>query len=86
MKDKPRGPDLNLEVEQARQLLDLGHVREALVLLMDALWRELDHLRDTLQELQNNLPQRQPDTSAGRTAEPSSPEFVWPEPPSRLLH
>jgi hypothetical protein len=87
MKDKPKEADLTLQVEQAKQLLDLGHVREALVLVMDALWQELERLRDTLREVHRNLPQPQANSPAGSTAaEPSETEFVWPDFPSRLLH
>jgi hypothetical protein len=87
MKDKPKEADLTLQVEQAKQLLDLGHVREALVLVMDALWQELEHLRDTLKEVQGHLPLPKNLTAVGPTsAESSETEFVWPEFPSRLLH
>jgi hypothetical protein len=87
MKDKPERQDLHLQVEQAKQLLDLGHVREALVLVMDALWQELNQLRDTLSAIQEILPQEKQDTPDpdGRE-EPSQSEWVWPEPKSRLLH
>lgn len=86
MKDK-KGPDLTLQVKEAKQLMDLGHVREALVLVMDALWRELDQLRDTLRAVQESLPTKKNETPAGDGQEEScQSEFVWPDPPSRLLH
>ena len=47
MKDQ-LGPDLTWEMEEARQLLDLGKLQEALVLAMDVLGREMDRLRETL--------------------------------------
>jgi hypothetical protein len=87
MKDKPKEADLTLQVEQAKQLLDLGHVREALVLVMDALWQELDHLRDALKAVQDHLPQPKNLTAVSQaSAEPCETEFIWPEFPSRLLH
>jgi hypothetical protein len=87
MKDKPKEAVLTLQVEQAKQLFDLGHVREALVLVMDALWQELEHLRDALQEVQDHLSQPKNLTAVSPTsAEPSETEFVWPDFPSRLLH
>lgn len=87
MKDKPKEADLTLQVEQAKELLDLGHVREALVLVMDALWQELERLRDTLREVQDNLPRAKHITAASpNSAEPAESEFVWPDFPSRLLH
>ena len=87
MKDRPEGPDLHLQVEQAKQLMDLGHVREALALVMDALWQELNHLRDTLKAIQENQPPEKQGTSVhDGQEEPSQAEYVWPEPKSRLLH
>ena len=87
MKDKLEGPDVHLQVEQAKQLLDLGHVREALVLVMDALWQELNHLRDTLRAIQENRPPENQGTSDhDGQEEPSQSEYIWPEPKSRLLH
>jgi hypothetical protein len=87
MKDKLEGPDLHLQVEQAKQLLDLGHVREALVLVMDALWQELNQLRDTLRTIRELQPPEKPSTSDVDGREESyQAEWVWPEPKSRLLH
>lgn len=87
MKDKPEGQDLHRQVEQAKQLLDLGHVREALFLVMDALWQELNQLRDTLGEMPESQPQAKQSTSDPDGREESSQsEWVWPEPKSRLLH
>jgi hypothetical protein len=87
MKDKPEWLDLHPQVEQAKQLLDLGHVREALVLVMDAILQELKQLRDTLRAIQEIQPQEKQSTSDvdGRE-ESSQSEYVWPEPKSRLLH
>ena len=76
--------DQTLQLKEARQLLELGKVQEALVLAMDILWRELDQLREALEAIRENLP---PDEAAA-TAPEDHPqrESSWPEPPSRLLH
>ena len=83
MKDQ-LGPDLIWQMEEARQLLELGKLQEALVLAMDVLVRELDRLRETLGVIQQNLP---PDEALAAAPEdhPQS-GFIWPDPPSRLLH
>ncbi len=83
MKDQ-LGPDLTWQMEEARQLLELGKLQEALVLAMDVLWRELDQLREALGAIRKNLP---PDEAAA-AAPGDHPRsgFIWPDPPSRLLH
>ena len=81
MKDKP-GSDLASQMEAARELLEEGEVREALVLAMEVLWRELDQLRETIEAVQECLPQ---DEEAPE-AEPITNEFIWPESQSLLLH
>ena len=83
MKDKP-GPDLASKMKAARELLEAGEVREALVLAMDVLWRELDQLQAALKTVEEHLPRNQ--AAADRPAEPGSGEFVWPDFPSQLLH
>ena len=83
MKDKP-GSDLASQMKAARELLEAGEVREALVLAMDVLWRELDQLQAALKTVEEHLPQDQ--AAADRPAEPGSGEFLWPEFPSQLLH
>jgi hypothetical protein len=40
-----------LQMEQARQLLDLGHVGEAMQLVLEVLNQELQHLRVSLEAL-----------------------------------
>ncbi len=85
MKDKP-GPDLASQMKQARDLLEKGEVRDALVLALEVLWRELDELRGTLGDIEESLPSTQDEALVGVRAEPSQPEYIWPEPPSRLLH
>ncbi len=83
MKEQLR-PDLSWMMEEARRLLELGKLQEALVLAMDVLWRELDQLRGALEAIRENLP---PGEALAATPEdhPQS-EFIWPDPPSRLLH
>jgi hypothetical protein len=83
MKERLR-PDLTWQLKEARQLLELGEVQEALVLAMDILRRELDQLREALEAMRKNLP---PDEAAA-TAPEDHPqrEFSWPESPSRHLH
>ncbi len=83
MKDKP-GSDLASQMKAARELLETGEVREALVLAMDVLWRELDQLQAALKTVEDHLPRDQ--AAADRLAEPGLGEFVWPEFPSQLLH
>ena len=83
MKDQ-LGPDLTWEMEEARQLLDLGKLQEALVLAMDVLWRELDQLREALEAIRKNLP---PDEALAATPEDHhQSRFIRPNPPARLLH
>lgn len=79
MKDKAAA-DLASQMKEARELLEEGDVREALVLAMDVLWRELDQLRDSLQAVQDEAKADQ------LPAEPFLLEAAWPEPPSQLFH
>ena len=79
MKDKP-WLDLATQMKEARELLEEGDVREALVLAMDVLWRELDQLRDTLTAVQDEV------ATGAASPEPAKPEFVWPGTLSQLLH
>jgi hypothetical protein len=78
------GPDITWQMEEARQLLELGKLQEALVLAMDVLWRELDQLRGALEAIRENL---LPDEAAAAAPE-DHPQLrlIWPDPPSRLLH
>ena len=83
MKDQ-LGPELTWQMEEARQLLELGKVQEALVLAMDILWRELDQLREALEAMRKNLPPGE--AAAAAPEDHPQREFIWPDPPSRLLH
>jgi len=78
--------DQTLQLKEARQLLELGKVQEALVLAMDILWRELDQLREALEAIRENLPCSLDEAAAAAPEDHPQREFSWPEPPSRLLH
>ena len=80
MEEKSR-PDLALQMEEARELLEEGEVREALVLAMEVLWRELDQLRGTLGTVQESLSPQE-----DLASESILSEFDWPEPLSYSLH
>jgi len=58
-----------LQLEQARQLLDLGHPREALSLAVDVLMEELHHLRESMVSLQNLI---RPDAWTGTKTQPAT--------------
>jgi hypothetical protein len=82
LKDRS-GPDSTcLQLEQARQLLDLGHHREALTLALEALLQELHHLRASLVSLRN-LAQPQPEAPR-EEPQASLPGRLGAKP--RLLH
>jgi len=72
-----------LQLEQARQLLDLGHHREALTMALEALLQELHHLRASLESLKN-LAQPQPEAS--REELTASPLSRLPGAKPRILH
>jgi hypothetical protein len=76
--------DQTLQLKEARQLLELGKVQEALVLAMDILWRELDQLREALEAMRENLPQGE--AAAAASEDHPQREFIWPESPAHLLH
>ena len=78
------GPDLIWQMEEARQLLEVGKLQDALVLAMDVLCRELDQLRGALEAIRKNLPPSE--ALAAAPEDHSQSEFIWPDPPSRLLH
>jgi len=85
MKDKPE-PDLASQMQTARELLEEGEVREALVMAMEVLWRELDQLQDTLRAVQENLPDQEIEVAEGKPAEPTISDFVWPAHNGHVLH
>ncbi|MCX5890556.1 MAG: hypothetical protein NTY36_14080 [Deltaproteobacteria bacterium] len=85
MKDQLE-PDLIWQMEEAQQLLELGKLQDALVLAMDVLWRELDQLREALDAIKGNLPPCGAEVPAAAPEVHPQSEFIWPDPPSRLLH
>ncbi len=85
MKEKT-GPDLVSQMKQARDLLEEGEVRDALVLAMDVLWRELEELRNTLGAIQETLPPEDESRVEGKQELSSEQFFIWPEPLSHLFH
>jgi len=86
MKDKP-DPDLASQMQAARELLEEGDVREALVMAMEVLWRELEQLQDTLRAVQEDLPLDQEIEAADENqAEPTISEFIWPAHSGHVLH
>jgi hypothetical protein len=67
-----------LQMEQARQLLDLGQVGEAMQLVLDVLNQELQHLRVSLEALK---------TQALEGASAASPSATLEgEPEARFRH
>jgi hypothetical protein len=83
MKDKSGPKSTFLQLEQARQLLDLGHHRDALTLALEALLQELYHLRASLESLKN-LTQPQPEASR-KEPQPAHPGRL-PGAKPRILH
>jgi len=79
MSDKAE-TDLASQMKEARELLEEGDVREALVLAMEVLWCELDQLRDSLETVQNEVKTDQ------LPAESPLHKVAWPEPLSHLVH
>jgi hypothetical protein len=70
-----------LQMEQARQLLDLGHVGEAMQLVLEVLNQELQHLRVSLEALKNQALAAVPLEESPR-ATPGG----WPEARFRTRH
>jgi hypothetical protein len=83
MKDKSGPNSTFLQLEQARQLLDLGHHREALTLALEALLQELHHLRASLASLKNLT---QPPPEAPRQEPQPPPPGRLPGEKPRILH
>lgn len=59
MKDHDEPPDTNLQLEEARELMDQGQPREALIMALNTLMYTLNTLRTSLLSLQKNLVQVQ---------------------------
>ena len=71
MKDKANTPQSFIKMEEARRLMDQGQHQESLVLALNALLQELDHLRSSLLALQ----------SVTRTELPAANTPAWEDPP-----
>jgi hypothetical protein len=87
MKDKSNRSPSFVKMEQARRLMDQGHFEESLVLALDALLEELDHLRDSLQSLQAMPRWESPALAPDIPEDPHQPDFSWlPPTKPRILH
>jgi hypothetical protein len=69
MTEKSGPNSTSFQMEQARQLLDLGHHREALNLALDALFQELHHLRQVLAGLEDSVT---PEPAPGKEPSPAN--------------
>ena len=87
MKDKANTPQSFVKMEEARRLMDQGHVQESLILALDALLQELDNLQSSLLALQTVTRSELPAaTPQAREAQPF-PEPCWlPAVKPRVLH
>jgi hypothetical protein len=87
MKDKANNPQSFVKMEEARRLMDQGYYQESLVLALDALLQELDHLRSSLLALQAEtrpaLSARAPNS---RTEQPHAETYWLPAAKLRVLH
>ncbi len=83
MKDESES-DLASQMEAARELLEEGEVKEALILALDVLWTELERLQDVIETIEEKLPQDQ--IEGNEPAASGANEFLWPNIPSHLQH
>ncbi|MGO8761847.1 MAG: hypothetical protein ACLQUS_07645, partial [Desulfobaccales bacterium] len=74
MKDKPDHPPSFVKMEAARRLMDQGRCQESLVLALDALLQELDHLRSSLSALRTLTRPPTPAAAAPAREEPPPTE------------
>ncbi len=87
MQDKSSPPPSFIKMEQARRLLDQGNYQESLVVALEALLEELDHLRNSLLALSTVTRPGSPRRSPGLPEEPPQPDHFWlPAPKPRVLH
>jgi hypothetical protein len=87
MKDKVNSPLSFVKMEEARRLMDAGYFQESLVLALDALFQELDSLRDSLLALQTVTRSELPTATPETREEPPIPEPYWlPAVKPRVLH
>lgn len=87
MKDKPDTPPSFVKMDQALKLMDQGHYQESLVLAMEVLLQELDHLRDSLLALQTVTRAELLAVAPQDREERPQPEPYWlPAVKARVLH
>jgi len=87
MKDKANTPQSFIKMEEARRLMDQGNIEESLILALDALLQELDHLRSSLLALQMLTRSELPAATPTGSEEPPPPEPYWlPAVKPRVLH
>jgi hypothetical protein len=87
MKDEAKTPQSFVKMEAARRLMDQGHYQESLVVALDALVQELDHLRGSLSALQTVTRSEALAAASLAREEPplSEPHWLPPVKP-RVLH
>jgi hypothetical protein len=87
MQDKSDTLPSLVKMVRARQLMEQGHYQESLSLALDALFQELNNLRDSLMALRI-LAQSESRASAlkARTEEPGSAPYWLPPNKPRILH
>ncbi len=74
-------------MEEARRLMDQGHFQESLILALDVLLQELDHLRSSLLALQTVTRSELPDAAPQAPEEQPPLEPYWlPVVNPRVLH
>ncbi len=87
MKNNKNTPQSFIRMEEARRLMDQGHIQESLILALDALLQELDHLRGSLLALRtvtrSALADAAPDTPK---EQPPSEPYWLPVTKPRVLH
>ena len=87
MKDNSENPSSFVKMAQARELMDRGRHRESLILALDALLQELNHLKESLLALQTITRPESSATTTPMPEEPPQPEPYWlPAAKPRLLH
>lgn len=87
MNDKVNTPQSFIKMEEARRLMDQGHIEESLILALDALLQELDNLRSSLLALQTLTRSELPAATPMAPEEPPPPEPYWlPVVKPRVLH
>jgi hypothetical protein len=87
MKDKADNPQGFIKMEEARRMMDQGQCQKSLVLALEALLHELDHLRSSLLALQRATRPQFSGASAPAREERLHLEPCWlPAVKPRVLH